>query len=62
MQRLQRKAGLFLPRTADDAQVGLLLKDFDDGDKILKTVYSSPQSPIILRNVVADRILLILDY
>lgn len=38
MQKLQRKVGLLLPRTADDAQVGLLLKDFDDGDRILKTV------------------------
>jgi len=38
MQKLQRKAGLLLPRSADDAQVGLLLNDFNEGDKMLKVV------------------------
>ncbi|KAF2674693.1 SH3 domain-containing protein [Microthyrium microscopicum] len=41
MQKLQRKAGLLLHRSADDAQVSLLLKDFEDGDKILKSIIES---------------------
>jgi hypothetical protein len=38
MQRLQRKAGKLLHRTADDAEVGTLLADFEDGDRALKIV------------------------
>jgi hypothetical protein len=38
MQKLQRQAGRLLNRTADDAQVALLMKDFDEGDRMLKTV------------------------
>jgi hypothetical protein len=38
MQKLQRKMGGFLPRSADDAQVSVLLKEFEEGDKLLKIV------------------------
>jgi hypothetical protein len=38
MQKLQRKAGLLLKRSADDAEVALLLKELDEGDRILKIV------------------------
>jgi hypothetical protein len=38
MQKLQRQAGRLLNRTADDAQVALLMKDFDEGDRMLKIV------------------------
>lgn len=38
MQRVQRKFGKLLPRTADESQVALLLKDFDDADKMLERV------------------------
>jgi hypothetical protein len=38
MQRIQRKVGIFLPRTVDDAEVGRLLSDFDTADKTLSTV------------------------
>lgn len=38
MQRMQRKLGVFLPRTADDAQVGMLLADFEAADRMLEAV------------------------
>jgi len=38
MQKLQRKMGGFLPRSDDDAQVGVLVKEFEEGDKLLKIV------------------------
>lgn len=38
MQSVQRRFGKFLPRTADEAQVGVLLKDFEDADKMLAKV------------------------
>ena len=38
MQRMQRKVGAFLPRTADDHQVGMLIADFQAADKMLETV------------------------
>lgn len=41
MQSVQRRFGKFLPRTADEAQVGVLLKDFDDADKMLAKVCHS---------------------
>jgi hypothetical protein len=50
MQRLQRKAGQLLHRSPDDAEVGLLLTDFENGDKLLTTVsaalltFRNPQS------------------
>ena len=42
MQSMQRRFGKLLPRTADESQVAVLLKDFDDADKMLaKVIYSS---------------------
>ena len=38
MQRVQRRFGRLLPRTADESQVALLLKDFEDADKMLERV------------------------
>ena len=38
MQKLQRKAGQLLKRSADDAEVALLMKEFDEGDNMLKIV------------------------
>ncbi len=38
MQRMQRQFGKLLPRTADDAQVGMLIKDFEEADQMLDTV------------------------
>jgi hypothetical protein len=51
MQMLQRKAGKLLSRSADDAQVALLMKDFDEGDKLLQIVPSLP-SPFFLNALV----------
>lgn len=39
MQSMQRRFGKFLPRTADEAQVGVLLKDFEDADIMLAKVF-----------------------
>lgn len=44
MQKLQRKVGRLLPRSADDAEVALSLKDFDEGDRMLKIVWPHPQA------------------
>ena len=38
MQSVQRRFGKLLPRTADESQVAILLKDFDDADKMLARV------------------------
>lgn len=38
---MQRRFGKFLPRTADETQVGVLLKDFEDADKMLAKVQES---------------------
>lgn len=38
MQSMQRRFGKLLPRTADESQVSVLLKDFDDADKMLAKV------------------------
>jgi len=35
---MQRTFGKFLPRTADESQVSVLLKDFEDADKMLSKV------------------------
>lgn len=38
MQSMQRRFGKLLSRTADESQVAVLLKDFDDADKMLAKV------------------------
>jgi hypothetical protein len=38
MQKLQRSAGKLLKRTPDDAEVGQLLRQFDEADNQLKIV------------------------
>ena len=38
MQSVQRRFGKLLPRTADESQVAVLLKDFEDADKMLAKV------------------------
>jgi hypothetical protein len=35
---MQRQFGKLLPRTADEAQVGMLIKDFEEADHMLDTV------------------------
>ena len=39
MQTMQRKFGRLLPRTADESQVAVLLKDFEDADVMLTKVW-----------------------
>lgn len=38
MQNVQRHFGKYLKRSADDQQVSLLLKDFEDADQLLTKV------------------------
>lgn len=45
---MQRRFGKFLPRTADEAQVGVLLKDFEDADIMLAKVF--------LQRTILDRV------
>lgn len=41
MQSMQRRFGKFLPRTADETQVAVLLKCFEEADKMLAKVNTS---------------------
>ena len=43
MQSVQRHFGRYMKRTADEGQVSVLLKDFDDADQLLTRVSSSVQ-------------------
>ena len=38
MQRMQRKFGTYLPRSADEAQVATMLHEFEEADKMLAKV------------------------
>jgi hypothetical protein len=40
MQSVQRHFGKYMKRTADEGQVSVLLKDFDDADQLLTRVSS----------------------
>jgi hypothetical protein len=40
MQSVQRHFGKYMKRTADEGQVSVLLKDFDDADQLLTRVRS----------------------
>lgn len=44
MQRVQRRMGRMLPRTADESQVAVLLKDFEDVDKALDSLIASSKA------------------
>ena len=43
MQSVQRHFGKYMKRTADENQVSVLLKDFEDADSLLSRV--SPTNP-----------------
>ena len=45
MQNMQRRFGKLLPRTADESQVSVLLKDFEDADRMLTKVSRTPMTP-----------------
>ena len=38
MQSVQRRFGKYMKRTADEGQISVLLKDFDDADQLLTRV------------------------
>lgn len=40
MLNINRQFGKFMKRSADESQVSVLLKDFDDADKLLQKVWS----------------------
>ncbi|KAL4750583.1 hypothetical protein BDW72DRAFT_111564 [Aspergillus terricola var. indicus] len=44
MQSVQRQFGKFMKRSADDSQVALLLKDFDQVDKLLDKIVDSTKA------------------
>ncbi|KAL6718722.1 hypothetical protein ACLMJK_002956 [Lecanora helva] len=44
MQSMQRRFGKFLPRSANEAQVGVLLKDFEDADKMLAKIIDASKA------------------
>ncbi|KAL8821298.1 MAG: hypothetical protein Q9191_007336 [Dirinaria sp. TL-2023a] len=44
MQSVQRRFGKLLPRTADESQVAVLLKDFDDADKMLAKIIDASKA------------------
>lgn len=39
MLNINRQFGKFMKRSADESQVSVLLKDFDDADKLLQKVF-----------------------
>lgn len=41
MLNINRQFGKFMKRSADESQVSVLLKDFDDADKLLQKVFAS---------------------
>jgi hypothetical protein len=43
MQTVQRQFGKFMKRSADESQISVLLKDFEDADILLAKVRSIPQ-------------------
>lgn len=51
MQSMQRRFGKLLPRTADESQVAVLLKDFDDADKMLAKVRDLFPPPYIADSI-----------
>lgn len=48
MQRMQRKFGTFLPRSADNAEVGTLISEFREADKALENVSPKLHTPLRL--------------
>ena len=52
MQSVQRHFGKYMKRTADEGQVSVLLKDFDDADQLLTRVRSRHFMAVQVANVV----------
>lgn len=52
MQSVQRHFGKYMKRSADEKQVSVLLKDFEDADQLLTRV-SQPNSAVPLETPVA---------
>lgn len=50
MQSMHRHFGKFMKRTADESQVSVLLKDFDDADQLLAKVRGLV-SPLMVRGI-----------
>ncbi|KAF1812486.1 SH3 domain signaling protein [Eremomyces bilateralis CBS 781.70] len=44
MQRMQRKVGAFMPRTAGDAQVNILIHEFEEADRMLTTLIDASKA------------------
>ncbi|RJE24088.1 SH3 domain protein [Aspergillus sclerotialis] len=44
MQSMQRQFGKFMKRSADDSQVAVLLKDFEEADKLLSRIVDSTKA------------------
>lgn len=51
---MQRRFGKLLPRTADESQVSVLLKDFDDADKMFAK--ARDRFTLSLADSIADEI------
>ena len=49
MQSVQRRFGKLLPRTADESQIAVLLKDFDEADKMLTRVCYTSRGVLALK-------------
>lgn len=47
MQRVQRKFGTFLPRTANDADIAAMLREFEEADQMLSKVCVTSISPYL---------------
>jgi hypothetical protein len=55
MQSVQRHFGKYMKRSADESQISVLLKDFEDADLLLAKVHTSPPGlPIPFFNLLLD--------
>ena len=45
MQSVQRQFGKYMKRTADEQQISVLLKDFEEADQLLGRVCHTPVFP-----------------
>lgn len=50
MQRIQRKVGVFMPRSEDDAQVGAMLAEFKEADQMLGKASPLPRPSLASAN------------
>lgn len=63
MQRVQRKFGTFLPRTANDADIAAMLREFEEADQMLSKIVDAAKSwRDAWSDILAHQLLLIEEF